>query len=261
MKSGLLLPLLYLVLIYGFTNRRLPRSALLLPVLLVVFVYPFVGAYRDNLNNGYRSQVNTVGGLKAVVQKSFDDAFLGFGSRSTGAVGGQADTAMTRLNYLSDVRDVIGLPAPSLLNGDEKVWLAPIYPLVPRLLWKDKPVLDKGGRLAKALGAKGVTSDALTPIADLYSLHGIYGVVIGMFVYGLCLQQYMNWVGSRLSEREFFIYASMLLSLLDFESDFVGLVAGLVHNAILVLITSYVIYGRSASPTRVVRPVARVVAR
>ena len=246
MKSAILSPMMYLMLVYGITHRRLPRTALLLPVFLVLIVYPFVSAYRANLNSGYRAQANTAGGMESTVLKSFDDAFLSFGSRSTGRGAAYTDEALRRLNYLSFVRDVIGLPAPSLLNGDEKLWMSPIYPLVPRALWKNKPVLDKGSRLSVALGGDRLTSDALTPIGDLYSLYGTYGVVIGMFIYGICLQQYMNWAGGRLSERGLFVYASLLLPLLDFESDFVATVGGFIHAGIVVVLTSYLIYGRSA---------------
>ena len=48
---------------------------LLLPLLLVL-IYPFVVAYRSNLNNGYRTQVNTVAGQEVVLEKSFDDVVL-----------------------------------------------------------------------------------------------------------------------------------------------------------------------------------------
>ena len=41
--------------------------AFFLPLLLVL-IYPFVAAYRDNLNNGYRTQVNTVEGQEVVLR-------------------------------------------------------------------------------------------------------------------------------------------------------------------------------------------------
>lgn len=244
MKSATLIPMLYVVIVYGITRGRVPRAAVLVPVFLVVVIYPFVGAYRDNLNSGYRAQMNTVGGLEAVVVKSFDDAFLTFGSRNAGAENGNLNQAKARLNYLSDVRDVIGLPDPSLLKGDETIWMAPIYPLVPRLLWKNKPVMDKGVRLAHALGSSSGTSDALTPIGDLYSMYGTFGVVMGMLVYGLGFQLFTNWAGGRLSEMGLFIYASMLLSLLDFEGDFVVTIAGFIHTVIVVALTAVLIYGQ-----------------
>lgn len=247
MKGQIVAPLLFLLLVYGITRGRLPRTVILLPMILVASIYPFVNAYRNNLSKGYASQVNTVEGLEAVLVQSFDDAFSSFDSSSADATQSSSDQAKARLSYLSFVRDIIDLPAPSLLSGDEKVWMAPIYPLVPRFLWKDKPVMDKGKRLAEALGSSSGTSSAMTPIGDLFSLYGAYGVLIGMFLYGLCLQGYMNWLGRHLSESGLFIHISMLMTFLAFEGDVVGTIQGVIHSFLVVLVTSYIIYGRQTS--------------
>jgi hypothetical protein len=135
-----------------------------------------------------------------------------------------------------------------MLNGDEIVWMAPIYPLVPRFLWPGKPVLNKGVRLSIVLGRGGQTSSALTPIGDLYAVYGTQGVVIGMFVWGVCLQLYMNWIGGRNSaEKGLFIFMLMLHSLLAFEVDYTALVAGAVQTLLVAVVVSFVIYGSSAS--------------
>lgn len=251
MKGALLFPFVYLVLIYRITRGRIPRTGLLIPLLLLP-IYPFVTAYRANLNTGYSAQSNTLGGLETVLGKSFADAFNS--PFSTSDLGGSAvDQAGGRLSLLTDVHDIIGLPDPSLLNGDEKIALAPIYPLVPRALWKNKPVFDKGVRLSIALGRGSATSSAPTEIGDLYSLFGTTGVVVGMLVYGLCVQLYMNRVSGALSERVLFFYISMLMPMIDIEKDSVALVGALVQAGITLMVTSYVIYGRSDSPSPIGR--------
>jgi hypothetical protein len=252
MKNQFLQPLIILVLIYCITKRRIPRAAFLLPVLLVA-IYPIFNAYRANLNNGYRSQANTVGGLVSVLSKTITDVANSPLSTSEQATGG-LDRSTNRLSLLAYVHDIIGLPAPSLLNGDEKVWLAPVYPLIPRFLWKDKPILNKGQRLSVALGRPDTTSSALTPIADLYMLYATPGVVVGMFTYGICLQLYMNWICRRvLSERVLLVYLLLLLPLINLENDVVGLVAGTVQTSIIAVIVSYAIYGGQHSSSRFVR--------
>ena len=248
MKGNILDPLLLLVLIYGLTNERLPKSAILLPVLLIVVVYPFVGAYRKNLNNGYRAQVDTVSGLEATLSKSIGDAFLTFGSRNTMTEDRYSKQVTSRLSYLSYVRDVVDLPSPSMLRGDERVWLAPLYPLIPRFIWKTKPVLDKGVRLNIALGLGDTSSSVSTPIGDLYAIYGAKGVAGGMFVWGVCLQLVMNWFGRTApSEIKLFIYVSMIRALTNLEADVVGLIAGVVQLGLFVLIIAYSVYGRRGS--------------
>jgi hypothetical protein len=255
MKGELLQPLLYLVLAYSITRGRIPRTTFLLPLLLLL-IYPFVNEYRDNLNTGYRTQVNTVGGLEAVLGRSFidvvDDPFS-----LNEHLGKGFDLATDRLSLLTFVHDIIGLRAPSVLNGDEKIWLAPLYSLVPRMLWKDKPVLNKGQRLSVALGRPSTTSSAVTPIGDLFSMYGTYGAVIGMLIYGICLQTYMNLASRGQSERNVFIYISMIVPLINLELDVVSLVTGAVQLGIVLLLTSYAIYGRPFTSRRVAIPRSR----
>ena len=250
MKGEIVQPVLFVVLVYGIVKGRLPRTAILLPVLLAIFIYPFVEAYRHNLSQGYGAQVNTLGGLQAALVQSFDDAFLSFGSESEQAAQSSSQ-ATRRMSYLTNLRDVVELPDPSALAGDETIWLAPIYPLVPRYIWKTKPVMDEGVRFAMALGSRGGTSEAMTPIGDLYARYEAYGVVLGMFIYGLCLQGYMNWRGGQISESGLFIHISMLITFLYFEGDFVGTIGREIQMFLVAIVTAYVIYGRQASAVRV----------
>ena len=61
MKIEILMPLLYLVLIYGITHGRIPRAAYLF-ILLPVLIYPFSDAYRNNLRQStpYPRQLGSV---------------------------------------------------------------------------------------------------------------------------------------------------------------------------------------------------------
>jgi hypothetical protein len=198
------------------------------------------------LNNGYRAHINTLEGLQAVFEKSVNDVVEGPVSTNE-QLGKGFSMATDRLSLLTFVHDMIGIPAPSLVNGDEKIWLAPVYPLVPRMLWKDKPVLNKGQRLSVALGRPSTTSSAVTPIGDLYSIYGPYGVVVGMLIYGVCLQIYMNSASRGHSERNLFVYILMIVPLINLEQDTVALVASAVQLGIVLILTSYAIYGRPSS--------------
>jgi hypothetical protein len=244
MKSSFVAPILVVALVYGVTRRRFSRTALLAPLLLLV-IYPFNTAYRSNLNSGYREQANTLGGMEALISKTFADM-----ASSPLGISGQAQTGTdrgtSRLSSLAFVHDIVSLPAPALLNGDEKVWLAPIYPLIPRFLWNSKPVLDKGVRLSVALGRPDTTSSAVTPIADLFMLYGYPGVFIGMLVYGVAFQLYMNFSARRpLSERGVLVYLSLLMPLINLENSVVAQIDAVIQGFITVLLVSYFIYGPS----------------
>jgi hypothetical protein len=251
-KGSTLMPLLVLALVYSITRGRIPRGAILIPFLLIL-IYPFGEAYRQNLNGGYRAQANTLSGLDAVIVKTVKDVVSDpFSARQRTAK--TLNAATSRLSILTAAHDLIDLPDPSQLNGDEKVWMAPIYPLIPRFLWKEKPVLNKGQRLSIALGGTSTSSAAITPVADLFSMYGTYGVLVGMFIYGVCLHLYMNWMGREaFSERRLFVYLSMLMGLINLEESVVGLIAGAVQSIIISVLISYVIYGARAPQLRALK--------
>jgi hypothetical protein len=242
MKGEVLKPFLLVVLVYAITRGRIPRMSWLLIPFLILVVYPFATAYRKNLDTGYRAQANTLDGLEATVGKSFSDAFGGSVTDSK-AVSTNVDSSTSRLSLLTCVRDLISMGNMSLLAGDEKVYLAPFYPLIPRFLWKDKPVLDKGRRLSVALGHPATTSAAITPIGDLYSLYGWFGVAAGMLLYGIGAELFMNKLGCSLSEKGVFFLLGVIPVLTNMERDVVSWIAAGFQSCLLFLLMAYIVYG------------------
>lgn len=235
------MPIFILALLLGITRRRLPRIIWLLP-LLYLALQPFVSAYRANLNSGYAAQINTAGGLTSAISKSVGDVLAGNTSLAR-THRSYFDTAGSRLSLLSLFHSVLQLPSPDLLNGNETIWLAPIYPFIPRPLWKEKPVFDKGLRMSEALGIGRATSTNVPGIADLYVLGGLIGIVVGMFVWGACLQIYMNAMRGGLTERGTFLYVMILFSLTNIERDIVALIGGAVESTCIMLVLSKIVYG------------------
>ncbi len=242
MKSEILAPLVCVVLAVGIARGRFPRSAVALPLLLVL-IYPFVTAYRNNLNSGYRSQSSTADGLADVLKKSFADVVSTNTSAGDGPLSVGFQSTTDRLSLLNSVRGAIGLPSPSLVNGDERLWMAPFYPFVPRAIWKSKPVLNKGQRFSVALGLSRETSTAITPIADLYMIGGTFAVALGMLIYGVVLQLCMNWIGKGFSEKGLFFYLTVLLPMIDLELDVFSIITYSISAMLIALLVSKLVYG------------------
>jgi hypothetical protein len=78
-------------------------------------------------------------------------------------------------------------------------------------------------------------------------MYGTPGVVFGMLGFGICFQIYMNWVAcSAMSESRLFVFISLLVLLANFfEADVSGFIQGAIQSGIVIMLTSYVIYGRS----------------
>lgn len=243
MKGEVIIPLVTLLALYGISKQRLPKAALAI-IIVPIIIYPFSNAYRRNLAEGYRETANTPEGLELLLTKSFHDV-IDFSSSSADIGDQGASETSSRLSLLNYVSDVISLPDPSLLDGGESVWLAPVYPFIPRFLWPDKPrISDKGIRLSLALGGRADTNNALTPIGDLYSMYGLPGVILGMAVMGFYLQLSVNFIlRSTISERTLFIYISLLMGLVSFETGIVVQIASAIQNILLMTLTSFAIYG------------------
>lgn len=241
MKAEFLGPLFALVILLGVTRGKFPKLAWSLPIFYLL-LQPFVLAYRLNLNAGYAAQINTVGGLTSTLGKTFEDVFSG-DTHPLGTHRSYFDTAGSRLSELALFHKVLQLPSPDLLNGDEKVWLAPVYPFIPRALWKDKPVFDKAIRMSEALGLGRGTATNIPGIADLYALGGFLGIVVGMAIWGACLQLYMNSVKYGLSEKGAFLYVVILLAIANIERDIVAMIGGAVESICVYLILAKLVYG------------------
>jgi hypothetical protein len=245
-KGEILYPILFLAIIYGITNTKIPKTAFLLP-LLPVLIYPFGDAYRSNLGHADQDQIRSISGLETILEKSFDDVI----SSKRDVAGEGAIETTSRLSDLTYVRDMLRVPDPSLLKGDETVWLAPIYPFVPRVLWPSKPVFNMGQRLSIALGRGEAMSSATPLIGDLYLKDGTLGVIAGLFFYGICYQVYMNWFTRKaLSERRLFVYVLMLAQLMALGGDIVFAIGIWLQAALVFVFMSYFIYGRSRSSSR-----------
>lgn len=240
LKIAVLMPVFALALVVGITRRRLPRLLLVLPILFAL-LQQFVNSYRANLNAGYGAQINTVSGLTSAIGKSVQDAISG--NRTEVQYQSELDRFGSRLSELALFHSVLQLPSPDLLNGDETIWLAPVYPLIPRPLWKGKPSFNKGQRMSEALGY-GINNSVNVPgVADLYVLGGTGGIVVGMLLWGLVLQLYMNNIDTGLTERGTLIYVALLFALTDIERDIVAMIGGAVEGALITLILSKIVYG------------------
>ena len=138
-----------------------------------------------------------------------------------------------------------------LLEGDERLWMIPFYPFIPRFIWRDKPIQDLGNRFTRVLGGRGYTCTSPTIIGDLYVLHGgIPGVLVGMFLVGLAAQWLTNPIKRLASKRNLFIYACVFFNVANFENDYFAYTTALIRTVVIVNILASVFYGPRRLPER-----------
>jgi hypothetical protein len=133
-------------------------------------------------------------------------------------------------------------PKRATLMGEERLWMIPIYPFIPRLLWPSKPILDEGQRFSVAVGRGKTTSTAITYFGDLLLRYGAPGLIIGMFAFGFFSQYISGKASAALDKRWLFMYACIFPLETDIELGAFELWTGLIKAFVVVSILGYLIY-------------------
>lgn len=158
---------------------------------------------------------------------------------------------MSRLDLLQSVGLImaLGLRAKRLL-GNERWWMLPLDPFIPRLVWHSKPILNEGARFSAALGYGDRTSTAVTYLGDLYLRGGLAGIVLGMFALGIVAQWLTDTVTGPVDRRRLFIYAAIFLTFTDMEADAFSFWSGFIKTFAILSIIAWFVYGPRPAPAK-----------
>ncbi|HET7215969.1 MAG TPA: hypothetical protein VFL79_20430 [Terriglobia bacterium] len=241
MKAHALQPLTIVAIISSLVERRLKKRWVAAVLLAMVAVYPF--------SNNYRRLVREKGGLSSPgeVIAAGRQALFSTQASASGASGWARSgwqMSVKRLDMLTSVGLVLWLGRRArLLRGDERWWMLPYYPFIPRFMWPSKPVLDKGLRFSAATGSVATSSLAITYPGDLYALYGLPGIVLGMLLLGVVCQALTNTITIGFDKRRLFVYAAMFISVSHLEADAFGYLTSLLKTFALLSVAALVIYG------------------
>jgi hypothetical protein len=244
MKSNLLQNFVLVGVVSSMADRKLKKGWLAAAVLGLVVVYPFSIQYRELVRTRAHEAMG-VDDAGQILNLALDQAA---GSESTlgGWVGTGAGSAISRLNLLQSVAALLSLgPRAQRLKGDERWWMLPFYPFVPRFLWRTKPILDKGRRFSVALGIGDQTSTALTYPGDLCFEFGLPGLLAGMFVFGLVAEGLTKFLATSGSKQHLFIYTGLFLTVIFIlELDAFDFWCTLIRSLVILSIVARLAYRR-----------------
>jgi len=253
MKGELLWNLVAVGLVSSMVGRKLRIRWFALAILVLIAIYPLINQYRAIVRNTASDPTTSVNGATEAMQGAAGRA-AGQGGTAGGWMASGWSSSVIRLNMLQQIALLKAYESRSyLLEGDERLWMIPFYPFVPRLLWPGKPVQDKSARLTRLLGGGLMSgSSAVTIPGDLYVLHyGIAGVLVGMFLVGLVVQWLTNPVKLCPSKRNLFIYGCLFFAAASWEGAFFEYSTVLIRTFVIVQILALVIYGPPQEPSRV----------
>lgn len=254
MKANVFRGFVLVAVIVSIAKAKLEKKWIAAILLGFVLIYPLQQRYRSMLRGG---EVDTrqVGALEQAGSTAAQEA-----ARESGWSGwienGWALT-MGRLDLLQSMAITVSLDPwqVSRIQGDERWWMVPFYPFVPRLIWRDKPILNRGEKLSVVLGAGSETSTALTYPGDLYMDWGLPGLLVGMFALGLFSQWITNFIVGQPSKRDLFFYANFFLIAANlYEADWFLVWVSLIRWLVLITILACLIYGFSRRHSDVPSP-------
>jgi hypothetical protein len=244
MKSEVLYNFVSVGIVFSLAGRKLRLRWFAIAILGLVALYPLINEYRFIVRGPARQATTSVSDAVAAMRQA--------GMRSAGREETAGDwvaagwaSAVGRFDMLENVAMLMAYQDRSFqLEGDERLWMIPFYPLVPRFIWPSKPVQDFGGRLTRLIGGSRDTGTSPTVLGDLYVLHGgIPGLLAGMFLLGLAAQWLTNLVKLRPSKRNLFIYAGTFFFLGNYQQDFFAFSTAAIRAFVILQILAAIIYG------------------
>ncbi len=244
MKLNVILPLLFVAMVYTYKRRRLPTRYLATAFLLLVLIYPVNTVYRQMITSGalqVRSPMDMISTTPIILDEllmQYDDPnlYLGTGYASAWKRASMIENYALLLKYL----DQTG----AYWHG-RYVWMLPALITVPRVVWPDKPVFNMGYWFAINVYGQDPhvrSSTAITYPGDLYLQFGLPSLLIGMFLTGIALRWVYERYGREGTSCSLFFYIFLLYQLVEYESDVAFKVASTVRVFLIILGLSFLVF-------------------
>lgn len=245
MKSSVLYPILLVAMAYTYKRGRFPLRVALVALLLVVLLYPINGTYRELVRSGtvqIRSPVDMIATTPLILRESLfqfagSRVYLESGYEST---VNRATSLLQNYALLIKYLDTTG----AYWRGRELV-LLPALVFVPRFIWPDKPLYDKGYWFAVNVWGQDphiYSSIALTYPGDLYLQFGLLSLVLGMFLTGVLFRWLYERCAWARSDYYLFFYIFLFYSLVRHESDLVFKLAGTMKIFLILFVLSLLVF-------------------
>jgi hypothetical protein len=251
-KSAVIMPLIVVGLCAYAVRGRLP--AILLPSIVIgTFVaYALIEPFRearfkefDFDSTSVHSIVDTfVASRDAVYDRAGPDGPV---ATTTGSLFLRLSDVATAANGIEFAERWQVLPegSPAFL---EDILLSPLYGVVPRLLWEDKPINDLGVWYTQVVMGQGTTSStAMYPVTYLNFAGGVTAVIIGFLVVGVIQSALFRGMAAH-SGAAVFMVVCLVGTLGHVDSVYYAFFVSLIRNVPLLFLLGWLLFrGRPTS--------------
>jgi hypothetical protein len=188
-KGQILYNFFYLAVTYVVIRKSSPWKLLLGGVIVVVLITPVNLAMRDAFVQKKLTAGN-LGGMRTALLTSGRDLYAPETFSKT--LAGSAETIVRNSAQLEPLAMVINyVDQHHIRFYGESYWFL-TYWFIPRAIWPDKPMVNRGLWVRTEVYGRSPTSSAPQTVpGDFYINFGLWGVVIGFFLFGF-LQRAMT---------------------------------------------------------------------
>ena len=249
-KQSFFLTLLAVLIPYGALRGRVSlRLAVASALLFLWIILPFNTAYRTTVRDGasYLSPGDAVAAAPGVVSGVVSaDAPLS-------VAGDSSSTLLRRVRNIDNIAVIVQLtPSTIPFRNPGEYISAPIFALVPRAIWPDKPVLSTGYEFSQeyyGLPSTMYTASAITPVGDLYRHGGWPVMAIGMLLFGMTFRLFDTLFHSEKDPRAIFFLLFFLPMLVQSENDIYSLLVSVPTGLAAALLGVHLTCRRPAGTT------------
>ena len=230
-----------------FKERKVDKSVSLILIGAIFLAYAIIQPLRiyAEASASLKGTSLTISDLYNI----FDEAINTNTSYSSDDASFIFTSFMVRSNYMEPLCMAIENKKSSFTETHVKggwghIALSPIYAVVPRFIWKNKPIADIGRHFSYEIyGSTFLNSIGFTPQGYFYLLNGFFGVVFGFLLIGSFIRVITWFLLERLREPIIYLYL-----LVEFSSptDLIwSYFSGIMQSIIFLLIVMFFMYKRS----------------
>jgi hypothetical protein len=248
-KSQIFYPFLLIFIIYYICKNKFSLSLVILPVFFVYFSYIPIEHLRKNRDTGINSQENSLK-KNYLIYKKFSKENITSEESIIDIFKNKSTKINNRVNSLVDAAKGFEIlnKNPELLKNEEtptflkSILISPITAIIPRFLWKDKPVNIEGGWFAKIIKNYTNGSTGMTSFLYLFFAGGYTMVFLFYFFLGIIQNVFFKILkpGNHLSSTFLFVIILPVISIID--SAIYGIISFFFREFIILLFLQLIIF-------------------
>lgn len=228
MKETAIIPIIIYIVFYIDAGKTISNLTITSLLLALIILYPINNNYRNLINSdkykkfeSYQIYVLAVNDLfqSNKFAEIFEKGFQRYSSRSD------------MYSYLD--HSIQNESEWGYYKNMKRYLLIPIYPIIPRFLWKSKPRADAGGEYYKLINNSETTSAVtVSSIGWAYLEGGIIPLILIFTFIGFWLKKYNTII----SLKDKVIWTTALLIVIKPEWDPFSMIVGFIQSLILISI-------------------------